>query len=331
MFLVAWPHLGRILNPNWSVLKYTNALINGPLKLIQDFGALGVSFFFLMSGFLLYSNTDSPKLFLIKRIKAIVIPLWCYVGVFALFENIWVTLTGNPTYWTQFSINDWIQSVSLFGFISGQGDVVNGVLWYLVPLFMFWALYWLYIHITISRRWFPFFVDVVIFVLLIADPAIIPIGIKTYSPYVYMPVFGYLIAAGFSSTSRKTKFEIFAIGIVTYMLLVYGFRTKFYNSYYESEPYLPSFFYAFLFFIILLLLEDSFKSNRVINILASSSFAFYVEHSLWGGFIITELYTRGVNFTISFIIGICSCVIISSLSFLTERKVKKWFTSRKSK
>lgn len=67
MFLVAFPHLGVIIEPSWKVAAFIDSAINTPFAIIQNFGALGVCVFFVISGFLLYSNTDTPLKFVGKK------------------------------------------------------------------------------------------------------------------------------------------------------------------------------------------------------------------------------------------------------------------------
>ena len=63
MFLVMWPHLTELINPQWQVLAGVQWLINRPLHIIQNFGALGVCYFLLISGFLLNKSTEGPVQF----------------------------------------------------------------------------------------------------------------------------------------------------------------------------------------------------------------------------------------------------------------------------
>ena len=39
------------------------------------------------------------------------------------------------TYWSQFSIRQWIESATLVGYFTGSGDVINGTTWFLILLF----------------------------------------------------------------------------------------------------------------------------------------------------------------------------------------------------
>lgn len=44
-------------------------------------------------------------------------------------------ITREATYWSQFSIRQWIESATLVGYFTGSGDVINGTTWFLSLLF----------------------------------------------------------------------------------------------------------------------------------------------------------------------------------------------------
>ena len=61
LVMILYDHLGGFYNPNWIVKKIIDFFFAVPLDIIQDFGAFGVSLFFLLSGFLFtYNGNYSP-------------------------------------------------------------------------------------------------------------------------------------------------------------------------------------------------------------------------------------------------------------------------------
>ena len=54
--MILYDHLGGLFNPGWIVKRYVDFFFAVPLNIIQDFGAFGVSLFFLISGFLFTYN-----------------------------------------------------------------------------------------------------------------------------------------------------------------------------------------------------------------------------------------------------------------------------------
>ena len=56
LVMILYDHLGGFYNPNWIVKKIIDFFFVVPLDIIQDFGAFGVSLFFLLSGFLFTYN-----------------------------------------------------------------------------------------------------------------------------------------------------------------------------------------------------------------------------------------------------------------------------------
>ena len=49
LVMILYDHLGGFYNPNWIVKKIIDFFFAVPLDIIQDFGAFGVSLFFLLS------------------------------------------------------------------------------------------------------------------------------------------------------------------------------------------------------------------------------------------------------------------------------------------
>ena len=136
MVSVAWPHLVANMNPEWPVLHLVQWMINRPLHLIQNFGALGVSIFFVISGFLAAENLEQSGKFLKKKFIRIYIPVLSSMFAFCVFIKLF-EFVGYTSYWSQFSNLEWLFSATLWNYLSGRTDAVNGVLWYLVPQFLF--------------------------------------------------------------------------------------------------------------------------------------------------------------------------------------------------
>ena len=68
LVMILYDHLGGFYNPNWIVKKIIDFFFAVPLDIIQDFGAFGVSLFFLLSGFLFtYNGNYKNEARLLKR------------------------------------------------------------------------------------------------------------------------------------------------------------------------------------------------------------------------------------------------------------------------
>ena len=61
--MILYDHVGAMRNSEWSVKGIMDFLFCIPLKIIQEFGALGVSLFYLITGFLFFhTNPYKPLL-----------------------------------------------------------------------------------------------------------------------------------------------------------------------------------------------------------------------------------------------------------------------------
>ena len=69
-----------------------------------------------------------------KTMKTYVGCLMAFFLFYILQRLTWIIKT---TYWSQFSTKQWIESMTLVGYFTGHGDVINGTTWFLIPLFLF--------------------------------------------------------------------------------------------------------------------------------------------------------------------------------------------------
>ena len=82
--MILYDHLGGLFNPGWIVKRYVDFFFAVPLNIIQDFGAFGVSLFFLISGFLFTYNgnhQNEGRKTLKKMMFAVIL------GILSLTEN----------------------------------------------------------------------------------------------------------------------------------------------------------------------------------------------------------------------------------------------------
>ena len=311
MFLVMWPHLTALINPQWKVLIGVQWLVNRPLHIIQNFGALGVCYFLLISGFLLNRSTESPLRFIIKKIKNVYFALLILMLVNFLFIFTVEHVFGYYTYWHQFTLKDWIYSATTYKFILGEGDGVNGVLWYIVPCFFGWLVFSAWRLFGKSPLSFPIFFNLIILIVVYLPESCFEAieGIKNLGIYAIVMIFGYLIGCFFRNDISKK--QIFSLTLLSYFTTVLAFY-KLQNGYYEAEPYILSMLIAVLTFFIGALLNDYFLVPPVIKILCQIFFPFYVLHSVVGGCIISLLFNH-LPFVVCFLAGIIATLLLSLL------------------
>lgn len=327
MFLIRYDHLGAARYGEWRVKKLLDNLICNPLEVIQDFGALGVAIFFLISGFLAY-NSQEHKVHkmsesLLKKLKRLFIPLLGGMIICFAVLKVYEKFFGN-TYWSGFSIKEWLECTLLINYVKGTPNVINGVLWYLVPLIVF------YILINTIQT---FIKNDVFFILIYGIILIVIIGLfpnfNSLTPFAYMPLFGTIVYLFFEKDWRFTK-TIFSLRYI-YCLMVLSFK-MFLPGYYSGNNYLVSFIYGFLLFSICVSIESRFKKPvAIIDFFSKISYSFYIMHSIIGGFAMTILEMKGINFSVCFVVGVTVSVVASYINWnLFENKLFKLLNRRKN-
>ena len=307
MALVAWPHLVANMNPTWPVLHFVQWCINRPLHLIQDFGALGVSLFFIISGFLAAENTETGVRYFKKKILRIYFPVLFSMLFFWVFIKL-LEFLNYISYWSQFSAKEWLFSATLWNYLKGYPDVVNGVLWYLVPQFIFFAE--LSVWKTIKSK-FGFVQTICILtpVLYVSDWFInIPHSLMTQFHYALIPLIGYAVRI-----AKLPAQPIKWFGLI-YIEIIYGFW-KYQQELFESNSYICSVVVALFIFVIFSRNVNSFHENNIVNRLSMISYSFYLTHSLYGCFLITLLSQLNFAWIFSLCIGIIGALIAAYLNY----------------
>ena len=323
MFLVAWPHLTVNLNPTWQPLLIVQWFFNRPLSITQNFGALGVCIFFLISGFLMCEpsrrSPKAPGWYFLYKVGGVLLPLWGAMLTFFLFTKGIELLFGFQCWWSQFSVLDWIKSATLYPYIKGTTDLVNSVLWFLFPLLLFILLDALYRIFSKEPSLYFVIFSMLVIVLCFCLQSFLPISICANLTYIPVMLWGYLINLWHRRSISWKK--AFSYGILCYGLMLVGFY-QFFNYYYEEEPYMLSAILALLLFIIMHLTRSPVQAPKIVKFLSSISYSFYIIHSLYGGMIISALFSH-IPYGLALICGVSVSIIMAYINYrYVERPIK---------
>lgn len=315
--MILYDHVGAMRNSEWSVKGVMDFLFCNPLKIIQEFGALGVSLFYLITGFLFFHTNRSKEKHITSALKKIV-KIYCsvvfsFIG-FGIFQ--WGLNFFEPTYWSQFKLKDWIGCATLINHFNGIGEMVNGTTWFLIPLFLFYLM--ASSTYTIAKK--NVFKCMLcmqggVILLFFLGEIIQSFGRTIYVfslfPFVFIPIIGMILYAILQN--EITGKQGFLLGMINYIMMVITFY-RLNNGYFSNEPYINSVIYAVLLLLLFLIMDDRFKNNDSIGFIERISLSVYLVHMTWGGLFMSFLEPR-VGFSFSFIISIILIVIVASVHY----------------
>lgn len=315
--MILYDHVGAMRNSNWGVKKLIDFLFCTPLGIIQEFGAVGVSLFYLITGFLFFHTSRNKDKCIASAVRK-VIKIYCSLIfsfiTFGVFQ--WILNFFEPTYWRQFPLKDWFGCATLIYHFNGIGEMVNGTTWFLIPLFLFYLLASCSYVIT-RKRIFKSIVclEIMVSIIFLFGELIQKLGRPIYVlsllPFVYIPLLGIILYA--IVQNEVTGIQGVVLGIFNYIIMLMAFYIL-NNGYFSDEPYISSVVYALLLLLLFLIGDSNFKSNDYISFIERISLSIYLVHMTWGGLLMTFLESR-VGFSFAFVITIILIVIIASIHY----------------
>jgi len=311
------------LNSEWFPIQIVQWIFTRPLHIIQNFGALGVCIFYLISGFLMAQNTRWGLPYFFRRLLRVYLTVPLSMLIFFLFNCCLSSIFHLASYWDQFTLLQWIQSATLWNYLWCFPDAVNGVLWYLFPLLCVDIIYTLCnLFKKKSSIHFILITDIWILVSTYFLPKFtqIPVGFSRGAPFMAIPMFGVIIHLAY--TKKVSGKLIISLGFLNYLVLISSFYLQ-YNAYYETEPYIVSMMYAMLIFTVMLLSPPP-PSKRWIAHCSKISYSFYITHSLYGGYMISFVSPK-VCYTVAFLCGIAFAFLMANINYLfVEKNIAKY-------
>lgn len=317
--MILYDHLGAMRNSEWIVKRVVDFILCTPLKIIQDFGALGVSIFYLITGFLfLHSNKkkENPVISSCRKVIKLYLFTMSSFVIFGIFQ--WGLNHISPTYWRQFSLNDWIGCATLLNHFNGEGEIINGTTWFLVPLFVFYIVVSICYQIA-KKNMLKFW--------LLLEGSMVIIGVlgelcsQQYTglayalsliPFIYMPIMGLVIYS--SIAGEITHLQGAGLGFLNYVMMVLTFH-GFNPGYYADSPYIISLVYAVLLLLLFVLSEKSFKESVIIKFFEKISLSTYLVHMMWGG-LFMSLIEPVLGFSSAFVVTLGIVILVAWIHYI---------------
>lgn len=335
VLMVAYNHFGAMRYPDWIVTRFFRFAFNTPLMLVQDFGALAVCMFFLISGFLGAKKLENRHTgtfgtvcaYLYGRGKRIFVPLVGTMLMAWLTVRVLPHLFGRASCFDMYGNRDWLRATLLVNHFRCTPDYLNGALWYLVPLLAFYATYALAALLAGKRAsvW-----KIVIFDALygLVTVLFLRFQINMYYPFAMMPLFGVLLWMKRQGKLGRRAFLLLAG--VSWMLMVFSFY-RLQSHHYGTGAYLVSFAIGYLIFILLTLTDEKIPApGRVMTWLSGISYEFYVSHCIIGQFCLWMLDGFGIAPMLSVPLAIAVCTVWAGAShYLIEVLPKRIIKTRR--
>lgn len=328
MFLILFDHLGLMRNPQWFLGSFVSKIFAKPLYIIEDFGKLAVCLFFLLTGYFFVPSLNRAKSrisFVLKRFTVLYIPTVLMTALFFVFQRILGSIFGSATFFFQFSPRQWLESGTLLGFFNG-GCTFNAALWYLIPTMLFIALA-SFVYCTTVRGGAVMQNTILFSVILILffigkKVNFAPISVLCRYAW-YLPQIMVGTTFYFVRTKAVSKGAGVIMTVISYLIIILGLQL-FRLNYYIPTPYMPSFLYALLIFVVALKID--LKPNKVITFLASISFCVYLNHFLFGALVasIFEQLPNKIHYSYIFIFSTLTSLAVGTvLHLLIEKPIRK--------
>ena len=295
-----------------SISIIRNSITN-PLAIIQDFGFLAVSLFFLLSGFLItYKGIkENLKTFLIKRIFRIY-PAWIFAVLIIQTINIFLNHDLILSQDKILNFGELLKCITLWGYMELDPVWIIGVGWTLIIEVIFYLLF------AVSKIFGKQNLSkLIIFNMIVVTFCIvflIQLGDSFYPfckwmSYVPCLIFGQLIYA-FYTEGIKTKYIL--LSIINYYIFLWGNHKILQGIFLAPDnSYVASLFYATLIFVFLL--KTQWKCPYFFKYIALISYSIYIYHGNIGQLVMIWLPNN--LFWLSFGLSITITFLVSALSY----------------
>lgn len=284
--LARWPEKNAIALP---AILFIQKYVNQPLGIIQDFGWLGVSIFFLVSGFIIthVSLRETPFEFVIKRIFRIY-PLLVIATILSAWINSKQNLTASSSsiLTNIFLINYWIHPHIIL--VATAWTLAIEIIFYGFTFLQMLAKLGPLARIVSAQLAVG---GILMFARSMGDNFFLFSASAAYMPYL---ITGQIFYFMLHKRSLNLPVSILLL-IATYVETLYGISSIHTTFSPIQNSYLLSFIYAIFIFLIGYFNNEKLRPNRIVNALADTSYPLYLFHVAIGYFIL-DLFVPQIGF-----------------------------------
>ena len=302
MCMVFTPHIIAYTIDN-NFIRYIAYYIFNPFHIIQCCGAIGVSIFFITSGYLTYNQIGTCKT---KRfIKSIILIIQTFFAIIFLFVicNIFIYFfkkIGYHSPYEIYTIKDWIETALLYRNIFYLKSVEPAI-WFLIPFLLFKFTFIILDYITRSNAKLILLFYWIIFIILYFINNDIVKLFSSRSPFIGIILIGFIFALYHDNKITKSIFCISLL--INIYIIVYGSIINVYNT--IDSGYIISIIYGTILFYIFYKLKDIITVNNHFLFFDKIGLSFYLLHNCLGKLFIYFFYNfLNFNFYISLLLTI---------------------------
>ncbi len=333
-----WLHNNEVV---WRPAAIADRWVFDPLHLMMHGGGLAVAMFFLVSGFVIVmvAQRETHRQFVVRRAMRIFPPLWASILLLLLVYGA-VTLAGvspsggtHPVEQVLQMPNPWSSiaaAMTLANYLLGT-PAINSVAWTLAIEVLFYIAVALLLPLLRTR---PRSALVVAFVALAslqlargAHPALFMLAVNAvYVTFLFLGSLIYFRWAG------RIGNGFFALGTLAFWgLFLYGIGRIVAQPPLQLTDYGVSYAYAWLAFVVLLLLNDRMQLDRVTLFFSRISFSLYLNHGEIGLLLLSVLFPL-LGYPTSLLVTFVLVVALSAASWRwveapSQRLARTWTRS----
>jgi peptidoglycan/LPS O-acetylase OafA/YrhL len=324
---------------NWQPAVMLDRWVFDPLHLMMHGGGLAVAMFFLVSGFVIFfvGYRETHRQFAVRRALRIFPPLWVSIILLLVVYGVMMAVGSNMGEGKQVesilrSDNPWPRiaaAMTLTNYLLAT-PAINGVAWTLIIEVLFYIAVALLLPLLRKN---PRLAMVIAFMALAALQILARVHWTVFllavnGVYVTFLFLGSLI---YLLWAKRIGMRFFVIGTIAFWgLFMHGIAKIVAQPPFDVTDYGVSYAFAWLAFVVLLLLNDRIRLGRVTMFFSRISYSLYLNHGGIGLLLLSLLYPV-TGYPLALVIAFGIVVGISAASYRwveapSQRLARTWTT-----
>ncbi len=292
-----WLHNNEVV---WRPAVMADRWVFDPLRLMMHGGGLAVAMFFLVSGFVIVmvAQRETHWQFVVRRVMRIFPPLWASILLLLIVYGA-MTLAGvspsggtHPVEQVLQLPNPWptiAAAMTLANYLLGT-PAINSVAWTLAIEMLFYIAVAALLPLLRTRPHTALGVAFVALALLQLGRGAHPVAFLLAVNAVYV-TFLFLGSLIYFRWAGRIGNAFFALGTLAFWgLFLVGIARFVAQPPLQLADYGVSYAYAWLAFVVLLLLNDRMQLDRVTLFFSRISFSLYLNHGEIGLLVLSVLF-----------------------------------------